>query len=227
MRVTIQANPAFAFGTISIEPGGEVHVEAGAMAAYSDGVDVETKARGGVFAGLKRSMFGGETFFINTFRSSGGGTVSVAADLPGDMTMITMDAAHALLVQSGSWIASDPGVDVDTKWGGSKTFFSGKGLFLLRCTGQGDVLVAAYGGILPMTLAAGQSYTLDTGHVVAFDESVQFSVHKAGNWKTTVLGGEGLVTRFTGPGRLWLQTRSQNDLLDWLIPRLPQSKNDN
>jgi len=226
VRVTIQANPAFAFGTISIDPGGEVHVEAGAMAAYSDDVDVETKARGGVFAGLKRSMFGGETFFINTFRSQGGGTVSVAADLPGDMTMITMDAAHALLVQSGSWIASDPGVDVDTKWGGSKTFFSGKGLFLLRCTGQGDVLVGAYGGILSMALAPGQSYTLDTGHVVAFDESVQFSVHKAGNWKTTVLGGEGLVTRFTGPGRLWLQTRSQNDLLDWLIPRLPQSKND-
>jgi uncharacterized protein (TIGR00266 family) len=227
VRVTIQADPAFAFGTISIDPGGEVHVEAGAMAAYSDGVDVETKARGGVFAGLKRSMFGGETFFINTFRSQSGGTVSVAADLPGDMTMITMDAAHALLVQSGSWIASDPGVDVDTKWGGSKTFFSGKGLFLLRCTGQGDVLVAAYGAILSMALAPGQSYTLDTGHVVGFDESVQFSVHKAGNWKTTVLGGEGLVTRFTGPGRLWLQTRSQNDLLDWLIPRLPQSKNDN
>ncbi|HEY1279334.1 MAG TPA: TIGR00266 family protein [Acidimicrobiales bacterium] len=224
MRVTIQANPAFAFGTISIDPGGEVHVEAGAMAAYSDGVDVETKARGGVFAGLKRSMFGGETFFINTFRSQSGGTVSVAADLPGDMTMITMDAAHALLVQSGSWIASDPGVDVDTKWGGSKTFFSGKGLFLLRCTGQGDVLVGAYGGILSMALAPGQSYTLDTGHVVAFDESVQFSVHKAGNWKTTVLGGEGLVTRFTGPGRLWLQTRSQDDLVNWLIPRLPKQE---
>jgi len=203
MRVNIQANPAFAFGTITIDPGGEVHVEAGAMAAYSDGVDVETKARGGVFAGLKRSVLGGETFFINTFRSAA-------------------DATHPLLVQSGSWIASDPGITVDTKWGGGKTFFSGKGLFLLRCTGQGDVLVAAYGGILAMTLDAGQSYTLDTGHVVAFDESVQFSVHKAGNWKTTVLGGEGLVTRFTGPGRLWLQTRSQNDLINWLIPRLPQ-----
>src|SRR6476646_7168409 len=129
MRVNIQANPAFAFGTITIDPGGEVHVEAGAMAAYSDGVDVETKARGGVFAGLKRSVLGGETFFINTFRSAAGGTVSVAADLPGDMAMITIDASHPLLVQSGSWIASDPTVAVDTKWGGGKTFFSGKGLF--------------------------------------------------------------------------------------------------
>jgi uncharacterized protein (AIM24 family) len=179
MHVSIQANPAFAFGTITIDPGGEVQVEAGAMAAYSDGVDIETKARGGMLAGLRRSVLGGETFFINTFRAAGGGTVNV-----------------------------------DTKWGGGKTFFSGKGLFLLRCTGQGDVLVAAYGAILSMTLDAGQGYTLDTGHVVAFDESVEFSVHKAGNWKTTVLGGEGLVTRFTGPGRLWLQTRSQNDLIN-------------
>jgi uncharacterized protein (TIGR00266 family) len=227
MQVNIQASPAFALGTITIEPGGEVHVEAGAMAAYSDGVDVETKARGGVLAGLRRSVFGGETFFINTFRSDGGGTVSVAADLPGDMTMISVDAAHALLVQSGSWIASDPGVDVDTKWGGGKTFFSGKGLFLLRCTGQGDVLAASYGAILSMTLAPGQGYTLDTGHVVAFDESVQFSVHKAGNWKTTVLGGEGLVTRFVGPGRLWLQTRSQNDLINWIIPQLPKDNSGN
>jgi uncharacterized protein (TIGR00266 family) len=127
-------------------------------------------------------------------------------------------------VQSGSWTASDPGVDVDTKWGGGKTFFSGKGLFLLRCTGQGDVLVSAYGGILGMTLEAGQSYTLDTGHVVAFDETVQFSVHKAGSWKTSILGGEGLVTRFTGPGRLWMQTRSQQDLVNWLVPQLPKDE---
>src|SRR4051794_14111718 len=137
MRVNIEASPAFAFGTITIDPGGEVHVEAGAMAAYSDGVDVQTTARGGVFAGLRRSVFGGETFFINTFSASKGGTVSVAADLPGDMAMITIDPSHALLVQSGSWIASDPSVSVDTKWGGGKTFFSGKGLFLLRCSGAG------------------------------------------------------------------------------------------
>src|SRR6185369_10296846 len=107
-----------------------------------------------------------------------------------------VDASQPVLVQSGSWLAGDSSVGVDTKWGGGKTFFSGKGLFLLRCTGQGDVLVAAYGAILSRTLAPSESYTLDTGHVVAFDESVQFAVHKAGNWKTTTLGGEGLVTRF-------------------------------
>ena len=77
-----------------------------------------------------------------------------------------------------------------------------------------------------MTLEAGQSYTVDTGFVVAFDESVQFDVHKAGgSWKTTILGGEGLVTRFTGPGRLWIQTRSPQDLIDWIIPQVPAKSN--
>jgi uncharacterized protein (TIGR00266 family) len=221
VQVQIDAAPAFSFATVAIPPGGDVLVEAGAMASMSDGVDVETKARGGVLAGLRRSVLGGETFFINTFRAANGGTVGVAPDLPGDMTVIPVAADQPVLVQSGSWLASDSSVDVDTKWGGSKTFFSGKGLFLLRCTGAGDVLAASYGAILSRTLAPGETFTLDTGFVVAFDESVQFDVHKAGNWKTTLLGGEGLVTRFTGPGRLWMQTRSPQDLISWIVPRLP------
>lgn len=226
MQVDITANPAFSFATITIPPGGEVVTESGSMAAMSDGVDVETSARTGLMQGLRRSVLGGESFFLNTFRSAGGGTVSVAPRLPGDITPISVDGNQALMVASGAWLAGDTGVNVDTKWGGGKTFFSGKGLFLLKCIGQGDVLVASYGAILAMTLEAGQSYTLDTGFVVAFDESVQFDVHKAGgSWKTTILGGEGLVTRFTGPGRLWMQTRSPQDLIDWIIPQVPKSSN--
>jgi uncharacterized protein (TIGR00266 family) len=226
MQVDISASPAFAFATITIPPGGEVVAESGAMAAMSDGVDIQTSSRTGLMQGLRRSVLGGESFFLNTFTSAGGGTVSVAPRLPGDVTPIAVDGSQALMVASGAWLAGDSSVDVDTKWGGGKTFFSGKGLFLLKCTGQGDILAASYGAILSMTLEAGQSYTLDTGYVVAFDESVQFDVHKAGgSWKTTILGGEGLVTRFTGPGRLWLQTRSPQELIDWIIPQVPQRSN--
>jgi len=224
MQVDIAASPSFSFATIAIPPGGELHAEAGAMAGYSDGVEIETKARGGMMAGLRRSVLGGESFFVNTFRAPAGGSVAVAPALPGDMTVVPVDGSQTLFVQSGSWIASDPGIDVDTKWAGSKTFFSGEGLFLLRCTGRGDVLVSAYGAILTRTLGPGEGYTLDTGHVVAFDESVRYQVHKAGNWKTTVLGGEGLVTRFEGPGRVWLQTRSPQDFVGWLVPKLPSQR---
>jgi uncharacterized protein (TIGR00266 family) len=224
VHVQIDASPSFSFATVQLPPGGEVHVEAGAMAAYSDGIEVVTKARGGLMKGLRRSVLGGESFFVNTFLSATGGSVSVAPSLPGDMTTVNLDGSTTLFVQSGSWIASDPGIDVDTKWGGAKTFFSGEGLFLLRCTGHGDLLMSSYGAILTRTLAPGEAFTLDTGHIVAFDEGITYDVRKAGNWKTTLLGGEGLVTRLVGPGRLWLQTRSPSEFVNWLLPKLPSKR---
>jgi uncharacterized protein (AIM24 family) len=81
--------------------------------------------------------------------------------------------------------------------------------------------MSAYGAIRSYTLAPGEKMTLDTGHVVAFDDTVQYAVRKAGSWKSTILGGEGLVTDFTGPGRLWLQTRSSSDLIGWIQSKLP------
>jgi uncharacterized protein (TIGR00266 family) len=220
VQVEISSGPAFAFGEITLPPGGAVRVEAGAMAMTRGDVKMATSTQGGFMKGLKRS-FGGESFFVNDFSTTTGGVVAVAAALPGDLSLVTLDGSGALLVQSGSWIASETGVVVDAKWGGSKMFFSGEGLVLLRCTGSGELLMSAYGAIRSYTLAAGEKMTLDTGHVVAFDDTVQYTVRKAGSWKSTILGGEGLVTDFTGPGRLWLQTRSSSDLIGWIQSKLP------
>jgi uncharacterized protein (TIGR00266 family) len=225
MQVDIQSGPAFAFGTITLPPGGSVEVEAGAMAAMSGGIEIATASRGGMLGGLKRSVLGGESFFINTFTSAAGGTVSVAAKLPGDMVHLPLDGTRPMMVQSGSWIASDPAVDVDTKWGGSMPFFSGEGLFLPRCRGEGDMRVSSYGARMEREIEAGATYTIDTGHIVAFPEGMKYEVHKAGNWKSTVLGAEGLVTEFTGPGKVWLQTRSPQDLLGWLKANMPGNRN--
>jgi uncharacterized protein (TIGR00266 family) len=220
MQVEISSGPAFAFGEITLPAGGAVRVEAGAMAMTRGDVQMATSTQGGFLKGLKRS-FGGESFFVNDFSSATGGVVAVAAALPGDMSLVTLDGTGALMVQSGSWIASETSVDVDAKWGGGKTFFSGEGLILLRCTGRGELLMSAYGAIRSYALAPGETMTVDTGHVVAFDETVQYAVRKAGSWKSTILGGEGLVTDFTGPGRLWLQTRSSSDLIGWIQSKLP------
>ena len=223
MQVDIHSGPAFAFGEITLPPGGAVRVEAGAMGMTRGDIQIATSTQGGFMKGLKRSL-GGESFFVNDFSSGTGGIVGVAAALPGDMSMISLNGSGALMVQSGSWIASDPSIDVDSKWGGGKTFFSGEGLILLRCTGTGDLLISAYGAIRSHELTAGEVITLDTGHVVAFDDTVQYSVRKAGSWKSTLLGGEGLVTDFTGPGRVWLQTRSSSDLIAWIQSKLPPQR---
>jgi uncharacterized protein (TIGR00266 family) len=223
MQVEIEAGPAFAFGEITLPPGGSVRVEAGAMAMTRGDIQISTSTQGGFLKGLKRTL-GGESFFVNDFSTGNGGVVAVAAALAGDMSLVSLNGSTTLLVQSGSWIASDTGIDVDAKWGGGKTFFSGEGLILLRCSGQGDLLLSAYGAIREYTLAAGEVMTLDTGHVVAFEDTVQYSVRKAGSWKSTILGGEGLVTDFTGPGRVWLQTRSSLDLISWIQSKLPPQR---
>ncbi len=224
MDVDIRYSPSFALGVITLPPGGEVKAEAGAMTSMSGGVEIETTAQGGLLKGLKRSMLGGESFFINTFTAPSGGELTVAPTLPGDI--VRMQAGHAaMMVQSGSWLASDPAVDVDTKWGGARTFFSGEGLFLLRCSGAGDMIVSSFGAIERRDLAEGEVLKIDTGHIVAFAEGISYQVSKVGGWKSTLLSGEGLVATFTGPGALWLQTRSPADFIGWLTPQLPTQQN--
>lgn len=223
MQAEISCGPAFAFAEVTLPPGGSVRLESGAMATTRGDVEIKTSTQGGFMRGLRRSL-GGESFFVNDFTSQTGGTVGVAAVLPGDLVQVPISGME-LLVASGSWIASDTSIDVDSKWGGAKGFFSGAGLILLRCNGTGDLLVSSYGAIRDVTLAAGEQMTIDTGHIVAFDSSIQYNVRKAGSWKTTLLGGEGLVTDFTGPGRLWLQTRSSGDLIGWLDSHLPRHDN--
>ena len=127
----------------------------------------------------------------------------------------TLVAMLGIAASPGSWLASDAGVQVDTKWGGGKTFFSGEGLFLLRCTGDGDMIVSSYGAIERRTLGPGEVLKIDTGHIVAFQEGIGYQVNKVGGWKSTLLSGEGLVATFTGPGTLWLQTRSPADFIGW------------
>ncbi|TIC87722.1 TIGR00266 family protein [Nocardioides sp. GY 10113] len=223
MDVDIRYGPSFAMAVINLPPGSEVKAEAGAMTTMSGGVEIETKAQGGLLKGLKRSVLGGESFFINTFRAPSGGELALTPTLPGDLIHLPVTGSP-VLVQSGSWMASDAGVDVDTTWGGGRTFFSGEGLFLLRCTGSGDMLVSSYGAIERRSLAAGEVLKVDTGHIVAFTESIRYEVAKVGGWKSTLLSGEGLVATLTGPGDLWIQTRSPSDFLGWLIPKLPANR---
>ena len=226
MQVTIESGPAFSYAEITLPADGSVRLEAGAMAATRGDVEIQTSTRGGFLSGLKRTL-GGESFFVNDFTSKSGGSVGAAAVLPGDMTVVKL-GGQELFVQSGGWIASDTSVAVDSSWGGAKGFFSGAGLVLLRCSGEGDVLIAAYGAIRELTLTAGEHLTLDTGHIVAFDPTVQYGIRKAGgSWKTTLLGGEGLVCDFTGPGRVWMQTRSSTDLIGWLDAHLPRHDSGN
>jgi uncharacterized protein (TIGR00266 family) len=220
MQHEVLYGPAFALGVINLDAGESIQAESGAMVSMSPGIVIETSVKGGMLSGLKRSVLGGESFFLGTYRAEQAGHVTVAPPLPGDIVPMELTGG-TLYVQSSSFLAASPDIVLDTKWGGSKTFFSREGLFVLKCTGSGTVFVASYGAIHTLELADGETYTVDTGHMVAFDETVRYEVTRSGGWKTTLFSGEGLVCRLTGPGRFYLQTRSPSGFVDWLVPQLP------
>lgn len=194
-----------------------MRVESGAMMAMSAGVTLESKAHGGVMKSLKRAALGGESFFVSTYTApSAGGFVDVAARLPGDVTSLALDG-RGLFISKGSWLANESTVEVDTQWGGFKNLFGSEGGFILRTSGVGQVVFACYGALEVWTLEAGQHFTVDTGHMVAYEESVNLQIRQAaGGLVQTFKSGEGLVFDFTGPGRVWTQTRNPNELLGWI-----------
>ncbi|MBN2224824.1 MAG: TIGR00266 family protein [Deltaproteobacteria bacterium] len=222
MQTEILYRPSFSLAVVKLDSNEMIRTEAGAMVSMSPDLVIETQARGGVLKSLARSVLGGESFFINTYTApSGGGEITLAPTLPGDI--ITTNLSNAgLLVQSGSYLASSDGITVDTKWGGAKTFFGGEGLFMLRISGSGTLILSSYGAIHTMTLAQGQKYVVDTTHLVAFDEGIGYQVKAVGGLKSTLFSGEGLVVELTGPGTVALQTRSERAFLSWLIPKLPR-----
>lgn len=195
------------------------------MVGMSEGVGIETKMQGGFLKSLARSVLGGESFFVNTYKAPAqGGEINLAPALPGDMFVLELQN-ESILVQSGAFVASASGVEISTSWGGAKGFFGSGGLILLKATGSGSLILGCYGAIHELNLAAGQKYTVDTGHIVAFSEKIGFQVRKVGGMKSTLLSGEGLVVDLTGPGRVLMQTRSTDAFLSWLIPLLPKSNN--
>jgi uncharacterized protein (TIGR00266 family) len=225
MQTQINFSPSFASATVHLEVGESVQAEAGAMLAMSPSIDVKTDTVGGLMKGLRRSVLGGQSFFMNTFTANEpGAQIAFAPALPGDIVEWNL-TGQTVFLASGSYLASSTSINVDSKWGGAKTFFSSQGLFMLKVSGQGTLLVASYGAIQAVDLAEGQQYTVDTGHMVGWSESIRYEVRKFGGWKSTVLGGEGFVVVLTGPGRIYLQTRSPEDFLAWLVPKLPTTDN--
>jgi uncharacterized protein (TIGR00266 family) len=224
MDVEIRASPSFAVGRCTLGSGEQMKAEAGAMMAHSVGVELEAKVQGGLMKGLKRSILGGESLFMTTWTAPNeGGWVDVAANLPGDLAVL--DVSGDMNVTQGGWLASSIGIELDTKWGGFKNVFGDEGGFLVRCSGTGKIVVACYGAIEQLELGAGEKVVLDSGHLVAFDPTVEFITRKVTKGiMQTLKSGEGFVMEFTGPGRIITQTRNPQGLIGWLTTELPFSR---
>ena len=218
---SILHQPAFSLAVLQLQAEQSIMAEAGAMVSMSANVELQSQMKGGLLGALKRAA-GGESAFVSTFTARGGpGEVTLAPGAPGDIAAIELNN-QTFFVQSSSYLAGDASLNVDTKWGGAKSFFGGEGLFVLMVQGQGLLLVSSFGAIHRKTLQAGERYVVDTGHLVAWEGTTQYTLRKAAaGFFRSMVSGEGIVAEFSGPGEILIQTRNLAALAGLLKPFFP------
>lgn len=211
MRTELLCRPASTVARLTLARNEVVTCEVGAMLTMSDGLVVETTSRtrggGGLLRGLKRA-FSGEGIFLNHFTAQRDeASLVVGPTMLGDIVHHTLRGG-SMIVQGSSWLASGPGVEIDTAFQGfGRALLSGEGIFWVRCSGSGDLLLNSFGAIYPV--AVDGEYVVDTGHIVAYEDTLQFDIRKAAaSLLGSFLGGEGLVCRFRGKGVVYCQSHN-------------------
>lgn len=210
MKTEILHGPGNSAARVTLDPRETLTTEGGAMIAMSAGLAVQTTTRqrggGGLLKAAKR-LLTGESFFLNHYTAGDvGGELFLAATLPGDMLKLALNG-ESVIVQAGSFVACSEGVLMDMSWQGFKSFLSGESVFWLRLSGSGSLILSSYGAIYPIQVSG--EHIVDTGHIVAFDETLSFSLSKAGkSWIASMLGGEGIVCKFQGQGVVWCQSHN-------------------
>ena len=218
-KYAIDHSPAYASLRMNLAANQSITVEAGAMAAMDTNITMKSKMRGGILKSVGR-MLGGESLFLSEFTAQNkSGELLISPGVPGDVCHYHIPSGRSLFLQSSGFVACDPSLELDTKFQGFKGFFSGESLFLIKASGNGDIWFSSYGAIVEIPVNG--SYLVDTGYVVAFEDSLNYNVELLGGLsrkglKTAIFGGDGLVCRFSGQGRLWIQTRHVGPLVNFL-----------
>jgi len=209
LNFTIEGEPDYGFVTVQLPANEMIKVESSAMATMDTNLQMKTKFKGGI-----GRMVTGESLFINEFTAEGApGEIGIAPGAPGDLSHQYLDN-QTIFLQNSAFVACSKDVNVETKWQGlTKGFFSGESLFLIRCSGVGDLWFNTYGAIIEIDIT--EDYVVDTGNIVGFTEGLDYKITKVGGYKSLFFSGEGFVCRFSGKGKVWIQTRGVDALVGW------------
>ncbi|MGH8494129.1 MAG: TIGR00266 family protein, partial [Moraxellaceae bacterium] len=205
----VEGRPDYAFLTVQLKANETIKVEASAMATMDTNLKMKTKLKGGLGRFLT-----GESIFVNDFTAENvPGEIGIAPAAPGDLAHVYL-RGETIYLQNSAFVACDPAVNLETKWQGlTKGFFSGESFFLVRASGNGDLWFNTYGGMIELDIE--DDYVVDTGNIVAFTEGLEYSISKVGGYKSLFFSGEGLVCRFKGKGKVWIQTRTSAAFVSW------------
>ena len=215
MQLQIDGNPDYGQLRVRLSPGETFLAEGGAMSWMDTGMNVKARLMGGFLRALVRKITGGESLFVGEYSCDREGEVAFSPARPGTVMQRTM-AGDTITLTGGSFFACTPGIELSTKFGGLKSMFSGEGLFFMECSGTGELFFNSFGSIVEKEING--SFVVDTGHVVAWEPGLSYSIRGMGGLKSTMLSGEGLVMEFSGRGKLYLQTRTMSGIASWLTP---------
>ncbi|MGE4618578.1 MAG: TIGR00266 family protein [Planctomycetota bacterium] len=217
MKIDLDGNPDFGEALIELESGETFRAASGAMNWMDGNLALKARLLGGLLTSLARRFLGGTSLFITEFSAAGPSRMALSHSLAGTLVRIPV-TREGILIAGGAFTACTQGVRLKTRFGGFKAFFSGKGAFFIEAAGEGEVLFGAYGALVEKELDG--ELVIDNGHVLAWEQTLDWKLGTAGGLKSTFFSGEGLVMRFSGRGRIWLQTRHLDSTAGWVTPFL-------
>lgn len=215
---------AYSILEVSLAEGESFISESGLFFHGDANVDIDVTARpkgsGGLLGGLKR-LVGGDSFFMSTYTPERGpGKVALAPAMPGEIKVLQLDGSTTWVCAGGSFMACGPDVSLETKFQGLGGFFSGESLFFVEASGTGPLAVCAFGQV--REVVSDGDLVVDTGHLVAYEKGMQYTITKAGgSWLSSFLAGEGVVMRFSGRGKVLVQSHNPTEFGGTVGPMLP------
>ena len=217
MDFQLNGNPDYGVLTVRLEAGDTFLGESGAMSYMAPGTEVKARLLGGFLKAAIRKVVAKESLLVGEYSHERGGKISLSPTLPGTIVHRKL-AGDELTLTKGTFLACTPDIELSTRFGGVRSFFSGEGAFVIKASGHGDLFFCSYGAVVEREVT--DELIVDTGHVVAWDEGLSYTVGGMGGIKSTMFSGEGLTMRFSGRGRVWLQTRTLPSFVSWLSPFL-------
>ena len=218
MEYEIKYKPSYSMLVVKLKPNESITAEAGTMTYMDSNIDVQTRKREKSLLGtIGLKVLGRQSFFVNDYRAQRNpGDVAFVSAPVGDIETLEVNPNQGYIIQSSSYIASTQNVELDIKWQGFTKGLFGQGLFMIKVTGDGTLFINTFGAIDKHTLKPDQTLIVDNFHLVAFSDACDYKVKKFGGLKSTLLGGEGLVTEIRGPGDVYIQTKNLREFVEWL-----------
>ena len=218
MKIELKQRNSFPIVRVQLLPDEAFSAESEALVGMSPNISVETRVRPGQIKPYMPVQSRGDVYFLNTYRAvEEKGEVLLAPRMLGEVYSYSLgERDDRILITVDAFLGAEENVEIETAWRGASTIQLNSGLQMLRCSGDGVLLLSSYGAVHTIDLKENEAYVVDRGHLVGFTDHVQMRVKQLGGVRSTLLRGQEIVFEMEGPGKIYLQTRNQDLNVNWL-----------